>query len=400
MYATWAKGKFTATFDLNGHGAQAPPPQTVTFGDKVAEPAQPSDADWAFGGWFKDAACSPGAEWDFAKDTMPGGSITLYAKWTTDIHAYTVFFVMNGHGGSAPNPVRVTAGQRIPEPARPYDTNWAFGGWFTNMACSPGYEWNFATGTMPNSDMTLFAKWTEDSSGGGGNGGGSGGNNDKGKDKDKDKDKNKDSDKDKNSGKDNGRGKGNAGSNSSGSGGAGNGSGAGGGSGENGDDSNAEGGGGENGGSSNAEGGGEGTADGAIDGIAGDDDTYGEAGADNASGEGSEWNTNGGSAEAGDEENDQGGRSDEPMSVANILLMVAGVVIALRVATEARKRRYAKWPPPTIIALGAAGAILYFAIERIHSSWAITNSHTIYFAIIIAAQIAATIIARRSKVAG
>jgi uncharacterized repeat protein (TIGR02543 family) len=436
LYATWEKGVFTASFDMNGHGAPGPADQQVTFGAFVAAPAPPSDAIYVFGGWFTTPACSAGTEWDFVTDTMPGENLTLYAKWTAD--AYMAYFVMNGHGGQAPNPVRAAAGQRIPEPARPYDANWAFTGWYTDMACSPGYEWNFAVDTMPRGDMTLFAKWarnaytvsfhmnghggkapaserveagayvpepigptengytfggwfttqdcregtewrfktdkmpdsdlrlyakwTEKSeSGGNGNNGGGGGNsgNNNG-------DKNNDDNK---GGKGSGAEGGSAGSGNGGS-----------------------------GSNSNAEGGGEGTTADAIDGIAGDDDTYGEAGADNASGEDSEWNTNGGSAEAGDDENSQGGKGEEPMSIANILLMVAGIVIAIFIATNAKRRRYAKWLPPTIIALGAIGVILYFAIERIHSNWTIINSHTIYFAIIIAAQIAATIISRRAKV--
>jgi uncharacterized repeat protein (TIGR02543 family) len=367
LYAKWTKGRFTASFGMNGHGGAAPPPQTVAFDDKVIEPAQPSETGWVFGGWYRDAACSAGAEWDFATDTMRGEDMTLYAKWTID--ANMVFFVMNGHGGQAPNPVRVEYGARIPMPAQPYAEGWAFGGWYTDMACSPGYEWNFNTGAMPANDMTLFAKWTADSSGGGNSGG----------NKDKDKDKDKDSGKDKNSGKDNDKSKDNAGNKGSdaegGSGGSGNG-----GSGSN----------------SNAEGGGESTTDEAIDGIAGDDDTYGEAGADNASGEDSEWNTNGGSAEAGDDGRGSGG--DEDMSFANILLMVVGIVIAIFIAINARRRRYERWLPPVVIALGALGAVLYFVIEDIHGAWALINSHTIYFALILAAQIAATMIARRSKV--
>jgi uncharacterized repeat protein (TIGR02543 family) len=306
---------------------------------------------------------------------MPGENMTLYAKWTEDVHAYTVYFVMNGHGGQAPNPVQVDVGARIPMPAQPYEAGYTFGGWYTDMACSPGHEWNFNTGAMPANDMTLFAKWTEDSSGGGGggnSGGGSGGNNDK------DKDKNKESDKDKNSGND--KSKDNAGNKANdaegGSGGSGNGG---------------------SGNTSNAEGGGATTTDEAIDGIASDDDTYGEADADNASGEDSEWNTNGGSAEAGDDENGRG-KGEEDMSFANIILMVAGIVIALFIAINAKRRRYKRWLLPVVIALGALGAVLYFVIEDIHGAWALINSHTIYFAIILAAQIAATIIAKRSKV--
>jgi hypothetical protein len=85
------------------------------------------------------------------------------------------------------------------------------------------------------------------------------------------------------------------------------------------------------------------------------------------------------------------------MSFANILLMIAGIVIAVFIAINARRRRYERWLPPVVIALGALGAILYFVIEDINGAWVLINSHTIYFALILAAQIAATVIARRQE---
>jgi uncharacterized repeat protein (TIGR02543 family) len=82
LYAKWTIGEFTAFFDINGYGAPVPASQRVIFGAKIAAPAPPSETGWTFGGWFKDAACSPGSEWDFAAETMPGRDVTLYAKWT------------------------------------------------------------------------------------------------------------------------------------------------------------------------------------------------------------------------------------------------------------------------------------------------------------------------------
>jgi uncharacterized repeat protein (TIGR02543 family) len=345
LYAKWTINTFTASFDLNGRGAPAPAPQRVTFGKKIAEPAPPSERGWTFGGWFTDAACTFGAQWDFAADTMPGHDQTLYAKWT--MNGYRVYFNLNGHGAPAPASMIVQYGGKIPTPTQPSDRDWTFGGWFTDVACSPAAGWDFTTSTMPASDLTLYAKWTAKSAGGGND----------------DKDKDKEGDKDKKSDKDSDRNKENAGSNASGA--------TGGGS------------------NSNAEGGAT-TTDDATGGIA-DDDAYGEAGADNAGGDESEWHTNGGSAEAGEGKD---GSGEEDMSIANILLMVAGIVIAISIAINARRRRYERWLPPTVITLGVFGAILYFVIEDINGAWVLINSHTIYFAIILAAQIAATTIGR------
>ncbi|MDR1292767.1 MAG: InlB B-repeat-containing protein [Clostridiales Family XIII bacterium] len=359
LYAKWTIGGFTASFDMKGHGSPAPAPQSVVFGARIAEPAQPSETGCIFGGWYTDAACSPGAEWDFDTDTMPGHDQTLYAKWS--FIPYKVYFSLNGHGAPAPAAMTVQYGGKIPTPTQPSDKGWTFGGWFTDAACSPGAEWDFATSTMPLSDLTLYAKWTEKI------GGGSGSNDDKDKDEDNDKDNDSDS------GKDSGKSKDNSGSGSSG---------------------------GDNAGGSGANTGGAtgdgtgGIADGGIGGVSGDGDAYGENGADNIGGDESEWHTNGGNAAAGEDDNGRG--SQEDMSFANILLMAAGIAIAVFMALNARRRRYQRWLLPVVVALGALGAILYLAIEGIHGAWALINSHTIYFAIILAAQIAATIIARRS----
>lgn len=72
--------KYTVTFDANGHGT-APSAQTKLHGEKVTAPAAPEAEYYEFGGWYKNAACTDGNEWDFTADTVTG-AVTLYAKWT------------------------------------------------------------------------------------------------------------------------------------------------------------------------------------------------------------------------------------------------------------------------------------------------------------------------------
>jgi len=73
-----AASSYTVTFDLNGHGGNAPANQVVEAGGHVAEPAAPTDADHNFYGWYPDADCTD--QWDFAQDVVTAG-LTLYAKW-------------------------------------------------------------------------------------------------------------------------------------------------------------------------------------------------------------------------------------------------------------------------------------------------------------------------------
>ncbi len=70
----------TVTFDMQGHGGTAPDSQTVDKGSHATEPTPaPTDADWNFGGWYKEAACTN--SYDFSTETVTA-NITLYAKWT------------------------------------------------------------------------------------------------------------------------------------------------------------------------------------------------------------------------------------------------------------------------------------------------------------------------------
>ena len=69
--------KVTITFNANGHGT-APSPITVNKGTVAAAPADPTDANYDFGGWYKEAGCT--TKFDFTQAV--NASITVYAKWT------------------------------------------------------------------------------------------------------------------------------------------------------------------------------------------------------------------------------------------------------------------------------------------------------------------------------
>ena len=70
------------TFNMNGHGAEIAK-QVVADGGKVTAPYVADVADWVFGGWFTDAECTAGNEFDFANTTITADR-QLYAKWTAD----------------------------------------------------------------------------------------------------------------------------------------------------------------------------------------------------------------------------------------------------------------------------------------------------------------------------
>ena len=84
LYAKWTESvtppdpeeKVTVTFD--SRGGSAVPSQQVEAGALLQIPAQPTKAGNAFGGWYKDPACTQA--WNFFEDTV-AESMTLYAKW-------------------------------------------------------------------------------------------------------------------------------------------------------------------------------------------------------------------------------------------------------------------------------------------------------------------------------
>lgn len=75
------------------------------------------------------------------------------------LRPYTVSFNLNGQSATAIADQKVLAGEKVTKPTDPEVTGQAFGGWFTNEACTSGNEWAFATATV-SQDTTLYAKWT------------------------------------------------------------------------------------------------------------------------------------------------------------------------------------------------------------------------------------------------
>ena len=72
----------TVTFHENAAGVyNMPPSQTVKGGEKATPPTVTPQRDgYTFDGWYKDAACTNTAKYDFTTDTVTG-NLELYAKW-------------------------------------------------------------------------------------------------------------------------------------------------------------------------------------------------------------------------------------------------------------------------------------------------------------------------------
>ena len=150
LYANWSIGRYTLTFDANGHG-KAPAAITADYNTTVAEPAAPETDGYTFDGWYKESTCEN--PWNFSTDKVTQDT-TLYAKWTAN--GYTVTFDNQGHG-TAPAAQRIAYDNTAAVPTAPTATGYAFGGWFREPACTN--KWTFSEDKVTQ-DTTLYAKWT------------------------------------------------------------------------------------------------------------------------------------------------------------------------------------------------------------------------------------------------
>ncbi|KAK3604897.1 hypothetical protein CHS0354_000560 [Potamilus streckersoni] len=148
LFAKWEANSYTVTFNT-GDGGSIVPTATVTHGNKVPKPADPTLAGHAFGGWYKDNNTFA-SSFNFETETITA-NITLYAKWAI---TYTVTF--NSNEGSAVASITVTNGNKATKPTDPTRVNYVFVGWYKETELITAF--NFDTETI-TADITLYAKW-------------------------------------------------------------------------------------------------------------------------------------------------------------------------------------------------------------------------------------------------
>lgn len=73
-----SENTLTVTFKENG-GSAVPDITGLSYNAAITAPAAPTKTGYAFGGWYKETACTN--LWNFSTDTVTE-DITLYAKWT------------------------------------------------------------------------------------------------------------------------------------------------------------------------------------------------------------------------------------------------------------------------------------------------------------------------------
>lgn len=153
LYAKWIE-LFTVKFDLNG-GTGKISDQEVADGKTATEPeVKPKRDGYRFDSWYKDkdgVEKVKFAEYNIIADT------TLFANW---IKVYKVTFDMNGGTGSV-SEKEIDSGDLISRPNDPTKTGYKFDGWYNKK---DDKLWDFANHKV-NEDITLYAKWRQNSSG-------------------------------------------------------------------------------------------------------------------------------------------------------------------------------------------------------------------------------------------
>ena len=89
LYLNGSLAEFTVTFDAFGGSLSGEACQTVTFGEKVAEPTEPSKTGYVFYGWYTSAETLSSTAYNF--DTAVKKDITLYAKWVDETVGYIAY---------------------------------------------------------------------------------------------------------------------------------------------------------------------------------------------------------------------------------------------------------------------------------------------------------------------
>ena len=155
---------YTVSFDTQG--GSTVPAQTVSHGEMVNKPADPTKDGFTFTNWYNESACLN--LWDFT--TPVTKDLTLYAKWTPNEpgpeppsgssgdgnmeNAYRVLF--NDGATTLYVVTDLSAGDKLTKPEDPVKDGYTFAGWHKDSACTQA--WDFNDGIT--GDMTLYAKWT------------------------------------------------------------------------------------------------------------------------------------------------------------------------------------------------------------------------------------------------
>ena len=163
LYAHWSLANYTLRFNANG-GSVSKTSKTVTFSKKVGTLPKPTRTKGTFLGWY--SAASGGTKYTANTYYSRTSGMTLYAHWK--MASYKVTF--NGNGGRAGrSSLTRSYGSKIGTLPSASRSGYSFLGWFTKKSGGSGVSASY----IVKKNITVYAHWRKNSSGGGSSGGGS-----------------------------------------------------------------------------------------------------------------------------------------------------------------------------------------------------------------------------------
>jgi uncharacterized repeat protein (TIGR02543 family) len=145
LYAKWNVNLYTVTF--NSNGGTSLNSIVFEFNEAIDVSFTPTKIGHTFEGWFIDERL----DIPFDLETMPAEDVTLYAKW--QINQYTLTFDSNG--GTNVSSILLEFNSLINAPEDPSKEGFSFAGWYIDSTLVNAYTFT----TMPDENLTLFAKW-------------------------------------------------------------------------------------------------------------------------------------------------------------------------------------------------------------------------------------------------
>ncbi|WP_285398368.1 leucine-rich repeat protein [Lysinibacillus sp. fls2-241-R2A-57] len=177
LYAKWSKdntseggsgeatSSYIITFDSNGGSKVSS--KEVSKGELLQAPTTPVKEDHTFAGWYKDEKLTE--KWDFDHDVVTNNEV-LYAEWTKynssnggsgqGSQSYIVTF--NTNGGSEVPSQTVAYKASMQAPSNPMKEGYTFAGWYKDEELTE--SWDFKKDVVTK-DLTLYARWTQESNG-------------------------------------------------------------------------------------------------------------------------------------------------------------------------------------------------------------------------------------------
>ena len=159
IYAGWTRVHSVQFVVRNSSASGTPKAQVVVNGEKADKPEDPTVIGMTFEGWFTDSNGTKA--YDFTAPVTE--DLILYDKWSTT----KCSVIFNNMGvGTAVATQTVNYGSKAVEPTNMTADGYTFGGWYTDRDHQNKYDFSKPV----TSSMTLYAKWTANSTSGSSNG--------------------------------------------------------------------------------------------------------------------------------------------------------------------------------------------------------------------------------------